>query len=70
MKSFDDFLKTLTPADLDSMQDSIQGLETFGVAFTEQEMRLSQAISKASALFIREILEKYHNWLIEQIHDA
>ena len=68
MKSFDDFISTLSPKDLEEMTNqAISMLTNSGETFSEKELKLAMIIAQGSGVFIREIHRRYHNWLTEQM---
>lgn len=68
MKSFDDFIATLSPADQEAiMKQALSHLRGDGHTFSADEMRLAAQISTVSSVFMREMLRRYHEWLSAQI---
>lgn len=68
MKSFDDFLSTLSAKDQEKVtKQALDLLTNSGETFSEKELKLSVSIAQASGLFMRELLHRYHNWLTEQM---
>ena len=68
MKSFDDFLSTLSQKDHEELLDaSISSLATSDKKFSDQERRMAVLIAQSNATFIREILRRYHDWLTESM---
>lgn len=68
MKSFDDFISTLSSKDQeDIMKKSMSLLTQSGDTFSEKEIRIATLIAQASGFFSRELLKRYHDWLSEQM---
>lgn len=68
MKSFDDFLSTLSSKDQEEiMKSSVSLLTKSGETFSEKEMRLATLIAQTSGIFNRELLRRYHDWLSSQM---
>lgn len=68
MKSFDDFLSTLSTKDQEEITSKAMALLTnSGETFSAKELKLAVSIAQASGLFMRELLHRYHNWLAEQM---
>lgn len=67
MKSFDDFLSTLSAKDQEEiMQKSMSEFTKTGETFSERELRLAALISQISGIANRELLHRYHDWLSKQ----
>lgn len=68
MKSFDDFLSTLSTKDQEEITSKAMALLTnSGETFSEKELQLAVLTAQASGVFMRELLRRYHNWLTEQM---
>lgn len=68
MKSFDDFLSTLSAKDQEEItKQSLTLLTNSGETFSEKELKLAVLIAQASGIFNRELLRRYHSWLAEQM---
>ncbi len=68
MKSFDDFLSTLSAKDQEEIaKQAMAELTNSGETFSEKEFKLAVLIAQASGTFSREILRRYHSWLSEQM---
>ena len=68
MKSFDDFLSTLSSKDQEAiMKQAMHALTKSGETFSEKDMKLVTIIAQTSGIFNREMLRLYHNWLSEQL---
>ncbi len=68
MKSFDDFLSTLSAKDQEEIaKQAIASLTNSGETFSEKELKLAVLIARASGMFTREMLRRYHSWLSEQM---
>lgn len=67
MKSFDDFLSTLSAKDQEEISSlAISSLTQSGETFSEKELKLSLLIAQTSGIFTRELLRRYHDWLSGQ----
>ena len=68
MKSFDEFIATLTPADQESItKQALTQLPDDGHTYSAEEMRLAIRVALASSVVMREMLRRYHEWLSAQI---
>lgn len=68
MKSFDEFLATLTPTDQEAItKQALSELPNTGHTFSADEMRLMMKVASVSSVFMREMLRRYHEWLSAQI---
>ena len=68
MKSFDDFLSTLSAKDKNETFALIQSkLQESGETFSEKELKLAMLVAQIDAISMRQILRQYHEWLSEQM---
>ncbi len=68
MKTFDDFLSTISPKDQeDIMKQAMCALTKSGETFSEKDMKLITIVAQGVGTFSREMLRLYHNWLSEQM---
>lgn len=68
MKSFDEFIATLTPSDQEAItKQALSQLPDSGLTFSADEMRLMMKVATVSTFFMREMLRRYHEWLSAQI---
>lgn len=69
MKSFDEFLSTLSAEDQQAiMERSFSLAAGDGRRFSADEMRLATSIAAASSAFMCEMLRRYHSWLSAQMN--
>lgn len=69
MKSFDEFLSTLsTKAQEDALSLALSKLTASGEIFSEKEFKLALLISQAVGKSTCDLMRQYHDWLTEQMH--
>lgn len=68
MKPFDDFLASLSIDDFSKISSLVCGYEKqFGKSMTEDEQRLVELVTLANTAAFRELLRRYHEWVVEQM---
>ena len=68
MKPFDDFLSSLSMDDFSGISSLVTSLEKqFGKPMTENEQRLVELVTLANSTAFRELLRRYHEWVVEQM---
>lgn len=67
MKDFDAFLETISQQDMEqTLKNAMQSATESGTAYTAKELQLMARTAQITAVGFRDILRKYHNWLMEQ----
>ncbi len=68
MKTFDDFLSSLSMDDISEVSSLVANLgKQLGKPMTENEQRLVALVTQANSFAFRELLRRYHEWLVEQM---
>lgn len=67
MRNFDEFLAGITQQDMEqALKNAMQSAADSDSTYTEKELQLMAKTAQITAVGFRDILRKYHNWLMEQ----